>query len=381
MSEAIEQLRAALDALEAAAPSDGDSVAELHRQLARLDAITTRSTSEFATSGEWSADGARSAAAWIAARCHVPKEVAQRRLHLGRCLRSMPATERAWLAGAITVEHVRQLAKAKDIDGFAGDEASMAELAATAGWRRFCQELAYWRQLHDDDGEDSRAAGQVEDRRLHLSQSFQGQWFLDGLGDPVSGSIVHETLRMLEQELFDADWVEAKARLGRDPLAAELTRTHAQRRWDALVEMATRARIAPAGGRRPEPLFTVLVDYETFAGRLCQLADGTVVTPGGLVPWLDRAWVERVVFGTPSRVIDVGVRRRLFTGADRRAVQVRDLGECFHDLCDDRGDHLQIDHVQPHAAGGATIQDNGRVACGTHNRRRNRRNRRPTRGP
>jgi hypothetical protein len=65
-------------------------------------------------------------------------------------------------------------------------------------------------------------------------------------------------------------------------------------------------------------------------------------------------------------VIDVGVRRRLFTGADRRAVQVRDLGECFHDLCDERG---------------ATIPDNGRVACGTHDRRRNRRNRRPLRGP
>jgi len=317
----------------------------------------------------------------VAARCHVAKEAAQRRVHLGRCLWSMPVTEQAWLVGDVTVEHVRQLAKAKDIDGFADDEATLVELAATAGWRRFCQELAYWRQLHDEDGEEDRAAAQVEDRRLHLSQSFQGQWFLDGLGDPISGSIVHDMLRVLEQELFEADWHEAKARLGRDPLPAELRRTPAQRRWDALVEMATRARTAPAGGRRPEPLFTVLVDHETFAGRLCQLANGMVVTPGSLVPWLDRAWAERIVFDSASRVIDVGVRRRLFTGADRRAVQVRDFGECFHDLCDDHGDHLQVDHVQPHAAGGPTIQDNGRVACATHNRQRNRRRRRPPRGP
>ena len=380
MSRVIEQLRAALDALEAEAPADGGSVVELHRQLARLDAMATRSSSDFAASGAWSADGAKTPAAWVATRCNLPMEVAQRRVRLGRCLRSMPATEQAWLAGDVTVDHVRQLAKAKDIDGFADDETSLVELARGTRWRRFCQGLAYWRQLHDEDREEDRAAGQVEDRRLHLSQSFQGQWFLDALGDPVGGSIVQDTLRMIEQELFDADWSAAKEQLGRDPLPAELRRTPAQRRWDALVEMATRARIAPAGGRRPEPLFTVLVDYETFAGRLCQLADGTVVTPGGLVPWLDRTWVERVVFGPPSRVIDVGVRRRLFTGADRRAVQVRDLGRCFHDLCDERGDHLQIDHVQPHAAGGPTTQDNGRVACGTHNRRRQR-SRRPPRGP
>jgi hypothetical protein len=44
--------------------------------------------------------------------------------------------------------------------------------------------------------------------------------------------------------------------------------------------------------------------------------------------------VERIVFDGPSRVTDVGVRRRLFEGATRRVIEVRDR-ECFHPLCDE----------------------------------------------
>ncbi|MHB1504000.1 MAG: hypothetical protein ACYCTL_07615, partial [Acidimicrobiales bacterium] len=42
----------------------------------------------------------------------------------------------------------------------------------------------------------------------------------------------------------------------------------AQRRADALVEMATRSRGLGAGSTRPAPLFSVYVGYETLHGRL-----------------------------------------------------------------------------------------------------------------
>ncbi len=79
-----------------------------------------------------------------------------------------------------------------------------------------------------------------------------------------------------------------------------------------------------------------------------------------------------MVFDGPSRVIDVGVRQRLFADATRRAVQVRDR-ECFHDTCDIAAERCDIDHIEPWAAGGATTTDNGRAACGFHNRARHRR--------
>ena len=113
----------------------------------------------------------------------------------------------------------------------------------------------------------------------------------------------------------------------------------------------------------------MLVGYETLAGTICELANATMVTPGSLLPWLERAWVERVVFDSPSRVIDVGVHRRLFTGATRRAVEVRDR-ECFEPACDVPAEQCQIDHVRPYAEGGLTTQANGRPACALHNRHR-----------
>jgi hypothetical protein len=188
--------------------------------------------------------------------------------------------------------------------------------------------------------------------------------------DSIAGTIVSDTLHAIEKELFEADWAAARDRLGREPTIYELDRTPAQRRADARVEMATRARTAPRDGRRPAPLLSILIGYETFAGRVCELAGGTVVTPGSLVPWLDEAYVERVVFDGPSRVIDVGAQRRLFDGATRRAIEVRDRGRCYHPDCD-ATDDLQVDHVQPWSAGGPTIQSNGRLACGHHNRGRN----------
>lgn len=86
--------------------------------------------------------------------------------------------------------------------------------------------------------------------------------------------------------------------------------------------LATRAGVAPENGRRPEPLFSVFVGYETFAGRMCQMAYGAVVSPGTLVDWLDRSWIERVVFDGPSRVMDLGAATRLFGGEKQGPVSL-----------------------------------------------------------
>jgi hypothetical protein len=176
----------------------------------------------------------------------------------------------------------------------------------------------------------------------------------------------------IEDELFDVDWAAAREQLGEGVTVADLARTPAQRRADALVEMARRAGAVPAGARLPEPLFSVVVGYETLAGRICELAHGSVVSPRSLLPWLTEAWVERVVFDGPDRVMNVGVRRRLFSGATRRAVEVRDR-QCFEELCDVPAEHCEIDHIQPWAEGGLTVEGNGRPACAYHNRRRHRR--------
>jgi hypothetical protein len=214
---------------------------------------------------------------------------------------------------------------------YARDEAVLVDKARSLRFDDFARVVAYWSQGADPDGVEDDARDVRAQRRVHLSRTFGGAWVGDVLLDPIGGSVVYDTLHAIEKELFEADWAAARGRLGREPAVHELGRTAAQRRADALVEMATRARTAPRDGRRPAPLFSVLVGYETLAGRVCELAGGTVVTPGSLVPWLDEAYVERVVFDGPSRVIDVGAQRRLFDGATRRAVEESSLGSDVDD--------------------------------------------------
>ena len=373
--EGIRDLVASVDAVCVADPTrlaDGETVQELYRQLGRLSAAAARATAAFDAGRSFEADGAKTAAAWVSVRCHVPITTARRRVQLGRALRHMPAVEEAWLAGDIGEAHATLFARARTPEAaatFERDEAMLVEHARTLRYDHFARTMAYWRQLADPEGTEKEAGAQREARRVHLSQTFGGTWILNGVLDPVSGTIVAKALKRIEDELFEADWAEARSRVGDHARTSHLARTPGQRRADALAEMARRAGATPADARLPEPLFTVHVGYETFGGRICELADGTVVTPGSLVPWLDRAWVERVVYDGPDRIKNVGVRRRLFGGATRRAVEVRDR-ECFDEFCDIPSEECQIDHVQPYAAGGLTTDDNGRPACGYHNRRR-----------
>src|SRR4051794_17346227 len=374
----LETVTAAVDELCSADPSvlaDKEAVKVLHRQLARLDAATTRATAAYDAGGDWEGSRARSCASYLAHICNLPLPEVRRRISNGRALRHMPLTEEAWLDGEVSAAHVATLAGAcseKRRETFARDEKVLVDNAKHLRFGQFWRTVRYWEQLADPDGVEGEAKDERDQRELFLSQSFKGMWFGKMTLDPLSGTILDTELSRLYDELLGADWAEARARLGDKAVTADLCRTPAQRRADALLEMAIRSRTAPADGRRPEPLFSVFVDYETFAGRILELANGTVLTPGTVVPWLTRSWLERVVFDGPSRIIDMGKRQRLFTGATRRAVQLRGR-ECFHPYCDLPAQDCQVDHIVPYAAGGETTQDNGRPACIFHNLDRHRR--------
>ena len=164
--------------------------------------------------------------------------------------------------------------------------------------------------------------------------------------------------------------------------------------------MARRSAAMAPGSKEGRVLVSILVGYETLHGRICETADGTVLTPGQVTDQLtgthpsqrrslpdtgspdtatgtDRttrrgpltsAEYERIVFDPRSRVIDVS-HRRCFTGALKRAIQIRDR-HCTHPGCRVPADKCQIDHIVEHANGGATSLENGRLLCPAHNRQR-----------
>lgn len=350
-----------------------DAVLRLQHLRGALDVAEARVLSRWDAAGEWRPSGARSGAAWLAWKQHLPISVARQRVRHARALRELPAVEAAWAAGEIHRSHVTTMLGARTArtkTAFHRDHKLLLDAARSVGFVDFKAHCDRWEVLVDPDGVEQGADDDWAAREAHLSQTFGGMWFGKLTLDPLSGEIVDTTLKLIEKELFEADWAAAKERLGREPTVLDLDRTPAQRRADALVEMATRARTAPAGGRRPAPLFTVLVGYETFAGPVLELFNRNVVTPGSAARHLAVADIERVVFDGPSRVVDVGAHRRFYGGALRRAIEVRDR-VCFHPSCDEAPLQPEIDHIHEASKGGPTTQSNGRLACGFHNRWRN----------
>ena len=137
---------------------------------------------------------------------------------------------------------------------------------------------------------------------------------------------------------FHADWERARSRLGDDLTPADLERTAAQRRMDALHAIFMAAAAAAPGSKPPEPSVTIVVDQTTFESALtamaagvpldkvmppvtdptrrrCETLDGTLVDPCDAVIAAVVGHVrEGVVFDSASCTINLGTASRLFRG-------------------------------------------------------------------
>jgi hypothetical protein len=349
---------------------DAKTITFLQRARSQIDYVMSTSGAEFEQWGEWGHDGALSATAWIDTTCHVPKKEARAQLRRGKALAALPLVAQAWKDGDIGAAHVDALLRVKRpvTEGALSEaEGVLVDAARTLKFAEFSSVVDYWEQHADQDGTDEAAEAKRTQRDVYLYPSPNG-YLGEMRFDTIGGAIVAKEHKRLEEELFKADRAEAKERLGRDPRNDELARTPAQRRADAMIEMAVRSASTPAGARRPEPLFSVLIDYPTLFGRISQLEQGPVVAPGSLLSWLDSASFERIVFGQKTRA-ECSETARFFTGATRRVVEVRDR-QCQHPFCDLPAEKCQMDHVVPFSEGGPTTQENAQVLCGPHNRMR-----------
>lgn len=356
-------------------PLDGaelhELVVEVHRQATRLAAAQARILARWDAMGAWGDDGSKAAAARLSRQCGMSPKQAHVELRRARGLRTMPVVDAAFSAGDIGAERVDAMvsvARPAVADAFARDEEMLVRHARRLLYGEFRKALTYWSHRADPQGADERAHQVHEARRVDIAHTYEGTVDIVGLLDPVSGAIVADEVARLEQLLFEQDWTAARAEHGATALPEHLPRTAGQRRADALVEMARRSAHMPTGAQAARPLITVLVGEKSLA-EVCELAAGTVLAPQQVVPLLGEADIERIVFSSPSRVIEVG-RRRSFTGALRRIIEVRDR-HCTFPGCEVPAARCQVDHVVEWSHGGGTTQENGRLLCGAHNRARN----------
>jgi hypothetical protein len=352
--------------------SSAASIIALESVSARLDYLLAKVLAEFDDSGEWGLEGAKTPGAWLETRCRLSKEEARHQVRRGRALVLLPLAAQAFSKGEIGAAQFDALIKVRTPvteDLMARDEAMLVGFAKEMKHAAFLSALALWAQRADPDGAKESEVERRARRDVYLAKSLNGM-YLGGMKlDEVSGTIVAAELERLEALFFDEDWAGAKERLGREPKIHELTRTSAQRRADALVEMSVRSAAMPADARRPEPLITFVVGYETMYGEICRIQGGPVVTPATIFEWLDGSLFERIVFA-PGQRAECSIKSRFFIGATRRVIEVRDQ-ECTHEYCDLPAEYCEIDHIVPSRAQGPTEQANGRVHCGFHNRLRN----------
>ncbi len=367
-----------------------DLTVELHKVSSRLAATRATATAEWRVRRIWADDGSRSPGARLARECGLDPRTAHREVLRARRLREMPETAGALATGSLSVDVVDLLVRANSGRArptFARDERTLLALVRDKRFLPAKRIVAHWRMLADQDAASAHLERARDRRHAHVDRTFMGGVHVSGFLPSVEGTVFYEEFHRLERDLFAADMKAARAAHG-DEWREHLPRSAGQRGADALTLMAERSRSAPEQARKPAPLFTVLVGYETFAGAICQLEDGIVIPPSEIVRHLADADIERVVFDGPSRVLEVGARRR-FTGALRRAIQVRDQ-HCQHPSgCDEPISRAEVDHIREWEDGGPTTQENGALECGVHNRikhrtkRRSRRTRRsaPPRGP
>jgi hypothetical protein len=370
LDTAIDDL-AALDVSALNPHEAGDVLVELRREQARLAAVAAGLVARVDAARPWAESGFRNSAAWLAHSDNTAVGEAHRDVRLARRLRTMPATRAALTAGDVSEAHAQRLAvlNAPDIAAKFGEaEDFLVGQARCMRWADFMKATEYWLRQAREDSEPDPDRGDRERRHVHLHEGLRGTGLLAGELDQVGHAIVGTELARREQELWAQDWAEARARLGEAATPADVARTPAQRRHDALVEMAKRSAAAPKDGRRPRPLVTVLVGWERFKD-MCELADGTVISPVTAGSLLDEAVIERIVFDGPSRVLDLG-RARSFTGAARRAVEVRDRHCTERTGCDVPASKCDVDHIWRYSDGGPTHPDNGRLRCPPDNRAR-----------
>lgn len=102
--------------VDAAALSDDElsaAVIEAQRESERLAAARAALVSQWDARQSWAADGAKTGAAWLAAKCRMSKASARREVRRARTLRHMPVASEALAAGEIGVDHLDTLTRVR----------------------------------------------------------------------------------------------------------------------------------------------------------------------------------------------------------------------------------------------------------------------------
>lgn len=394
----LDDLEAALDAAlavdlgAATARERRQAVARLGRLDAKITALRAQIVGEYDAKKDWAGFGHASAAAGVRETAKVPAKTARQMIAPGRAMRRMPLTSAALADGSITTAHAMRLRITAGRAEFAdGGEAFLLEKAGVLRWSAWLKVVGRWEEVVDEANQPDPGDlpidpdAPVDCGEFHTSAGLDGVGLLNGTLAPAAFEAFEEALHRIERELFQQEWKRLVDEHGTAATISMMPKP-SERRARALVEMAYRAMTAPADGKRPLPLVTIHTDPDTFnralaqvlhieppaplgTERMCELDSGTVVSPSVMIRAALHGTVRRLVYESPSHVLDYGRDVRLFTGKLREAI-VHAARTCAAEGCEVRASRSEVDHVVPWAADGITAASNGRPLCTADHRAR-----------
>jgi hypothetical protein len=379
----------------------------LDARLRRLEVDTRRLEAERAamlaererrSSGR--ADGFRSTVAWARGVLFWSNAECRARMQLVRLIEAFPEVGEALLDGSIPVANADAIARGwanprvrERFGEFIGEFLNQAERREHDDFKLFVERYV---MLADVDGAH-RDREQIHENRKADFVEFQGQGTLVAQWGDADTAINQPIFETFVQAEWDADWAWTVEQYGDDATVAQMPRTNAQRRADALSAIMRRAAGAPKGasGAGPKVVANVHIDWQNFQDLLawaglfpdrvrdpfaqadtlvqqwrCDTTDGQLIDPIAVLRSALEGYVRFVVLDDHGVPIRWGRERRLFQGAARDAVMTLST-RCTHPGCRVPTSRTEADHLTPWAEGGTTDPSNGAPRCRTHNRLRN----------
>ena len=303
------------------------------------------------------ADRYLTATAFVAHRAGDTHRSAAGLVRVARALEDMPHTAAAFRDGDIDTVRVRRLVDARDTapEPFREAEESLVEHAVRQDARTFTLTVGLWREKEASAAMRRDERRRFEQRRLTVSETFEGMIHLDADLDPISGETVITAIRSL---------AGPANRDGGDG------RTATQRRVDALAEICRRhldSGDAPiTGGRKPH--LSVIVDLDALTGAPAvrsEIGERRSLGPAAREMLSCDATVCGVLMEGPDEVLRMGRDSRTATPAQLRALAIRD-GGCVIPGCGRPPDWCDAHHDIPWTQGGATDVDDMSLVCRPH---------------
>ncbi len=385
-------------------PLGAERLAALTKAREHLTAVIGCEIAEYDDNGGLAGSPYSNPANWAAHECNMAKSEGNRLVATGRLARRFDAIAEGIAEGVLNQSHVKKFRQCLPgnrtrtrAELFERDHKMLVDLARDLPYSEFALACDAW-ILAALDVDPHAKAPEDKDLTIGFTDNKNGTTTIKGLLLTSDAELLRQgLLRLVDQARQSAEdgggtsGSEIKAEDDHLNLSEYTLRPVVRRGkkyWMArgCGLLATLANTSPKDGRSPEPLVAICMDVETFdreadkftewiaterapasdptdvfrPGYQCQTTTGTPLLPREAFRLALKHRIARFVLDPATRKVELGRSQRLFTGAARMAVVLRDR-TCRSPGCDRPGE--QVDHRIEWQDGGYTNPENGRLYC------------------